>query len=84
MTMPDTLALLSIALLCGCAGAQSSSAATRPEPGCSFRAATTCWTVKGRLPRTQPKSAAPKPDDPRGRWPTIIATAVDSGRGSGR
>ena len=81
--MPTPLALLGIALLGGCAAAQSSSAAPRLEPDCSFRAASTCWTVAGRFPPRRPKSAPPKGDEIRDPSPTAVASKADSARGPG-
>jgi hypothetical protein len=81
--MPTPLPLLAIALLCGCTAAtQSASTAPRLEPDCSFRSASTCWTVAGRFPPRTPKSAAPKPDEIRDLPPTVIASKADSARGS--
>ena len=81
--MPTPLALLGIALLSGCAAAtQSSSAAPRLEPDCSFRSPSTCWTVAGRFPPRLPKSAVPKPDDIRDFSPITVASKADSARGS--
>ena len=81
--MPTPLALLSIALLYGCAAAtQPSSAAQRLEPDCSFRSPSTCWTVAGRFPPRLPKSAVPKPDDIRDFSPITVASKADSARGS--
>jgi len=79
--MPTPLALLGIALLGGCAAAQSSSAAPRLEPDCSFRSASTCWTVAGRFPPRRPKSAPPKPDEIRDPAPTAVASKADSAHG---
>jgi hypothetical protein len=81
--MPTPVPLLGIALLYGCAAAsQSSSAAPRPEPDCSFRSPSTCWTVAGRFPPRLPKSAAPTPDRIRDLSPTVVASKADSARGS--
>lgn len=70
------------AFLCGCAAnAQSSSAVTEAEPGCSFRSPTTCWGVSGRFPVVPPKPAAP-PLDRAPRPPsTVLAGKADSTRG---
>ena len=82
-TMPTPLVLLGIALLHGCAAAtRSSSAGPRPEPDCSFRSPSTCWTVAGRFPSRLPKSAAPKPDEIRSLSPVTVASTGDSARGS--
>jgi hypothetical protein len=81
--MPTPVPLLGIALLYGCAAAsQSSSAAPRPEPDCSFRSPSTCWTMAGRFPSRLPKSAAPTPDRIRDLSPTVVASKADSARGS--
>ena len=81
--MPTPLLLLGITCLHGCAaGIQSSSAAPRLAPDCSFRSASTCWTVAGRFPPRLPKSAAPKPDEIRGPSPITVASTADSARGS--
>jgi hypothetical protein len=79
--MPTPVALLGIALLGGCAAAQSSSAAPRLEPDCSFRSASTCWTVAGRFPARRPKSAPSKPDELRDPSPTAVASKADSAHG---
>jgi hypothetical protein len=81
--MAPPLLLMGMACLHGCAaGTQSSSAVPRPAPDCSFRSASTCWTVAGRFPPRLPKSAAPKPDEIRGPSPITLASAADSARGS--
>ena len=81
--MPTPLALLGIVLLTGCAAAtQSSSAAPRLEPDCSFRSPSTCWTVAGRFPSRLPKAAVPKPDEIRDLSPVTLASKADSARGS--
>ena len=81
--MPTPLALLGFALLSGCAAAtQSSSAAPRREPDCSFRSPSTCWTVAGRFPSRLPESAAPTPDDIRSLSPVTVASRADSAGGS--
>jgi hypothetical protein len=83
MRMRPTTLLLGIACLHGCAAAtQSSSAAPRLAPDCSFRSASTCWTMAGRFPPRLPKATAPKPDEVRGRLPITLASAADSARGS--
>jgi hypothetical protein len=82
--MPALPALLGIALLYGCAAAtaQPSAIAPRLEPDCSFRSASTCWTMAGRFPSRLPESAVPKPDDIRDLSPTTVASKADSARGS--
>jgi hypothetical protein len=80
LMLPTPLALLGIALLFGCAAAQSSTAAPRLEPDCSFRSASTCWTLAGRFPPRRLKSATPKPDEIRDLSPTVVASKPDSAR----
>jgi hypothetical protein len=49
-----------ITSLCGCAAStQSSRAAEKADPDCSFRSPTTCWTMSGRFPpvRSEPTTA---------------------------
>jgi hypothetical protein len=56
------LSLIGSAFLCGCAAtAQPASSAPRTAPECSFRSATTCWTLAARFP--SPRVA--KPDSAR-------------------
>jgi hypothetical protein len=76
--MPTPLALLGIALLGGCAAAESSPAAPRFEPDCSFRSPSTCWTVAGRFPPRRPRSAPPKGDEIRDPSPSAVASKADS------
>jgi hypothetical protein len=81
--MPTSLALLSVALLYGCAAAtQPQSAVHRLEPDCSFRSPSTCWTMAGRFPPRLPQSAVPKTDDIRDPPPITVASKADSARGS--
>jgi hypothetical protein len=77
-------ALLGIAVLYGCAAATAppSAMAPRLEPDCSFRSASTCWTVAGRYPSRHAESAVPKPDDIRDLSPITVASKADSARGS--
>jgi hypothetical protein len=48
------LAALGVALLGGCATNQSAAATPKREPDCSFRSATTCWTMASRFPPPRP------------------------------
>jgi hypothetical protein len=76
-------ALLTIVLLSGCAAAQSSQSsptAVRPGPDCSFRSASTCWTVASRFPPRSP-STPPKQDEIN-LSPTVLASEADSASGS--
>ena len=74
-------AVLSVVLLSGCAAAQSNTA-SGPEPDCSFRSSTTCWTLAGRFPPRRLVPATRKPDDIRDPSPAVLATTADSARGS--
>ena len=80
-------ALLTIVLLSGCAAAQSaqsaqsSSTAVRPGPDCSFRSASTCWTMASRFPPRSP-SVPPKQDEIDSLTPTVLASEADSTSGS--
>jgi hypothetical protein len=78
--MSTPLALLSVALVCGCAAAtQPSSAAPRLERDCSFRSPSTCWTVARRFPPRPPESAVPKPEDIRRLMPVTVARQAGCG-----
>jgi hypothetical protein len=77
------LRVVGLVLLCGCAATtQSVSSAARSEPDCSFRSATTCWTLGSRFP--SPRDA--KPDSARKdlleQPPTTLATEADTIRSS--
>jgi hypothetical protein len=77
------VALVGSTCLQGCAPvAQSSAAAPQLAPDCSFRSASTCWTVAGRFPLRPPRPAAPKPDEIRGSSPITVASAADSTQGT--
>ena len=67
MTTPHPIPLTAIAavLLSGCAAGMpqtsSSSAMSERERDCSFRSATTCWTLAPRVPasRAAPRDSVP-------------------------
>lgn len=70
--------LLAAALLCGCApSARSSMVVEAAKPDCSFRAATTCWTVSGRFPTTR-QVRPPQEDEPLKQPATILASGADT------
>jgi hypothetical protein len=82
---PDSgvLRVVGLVFLCGCAATtQSGSSAAPREPDCSFRSATTCWTLGSRFP--SPRAA--QPDSARKELleqpPTILATEADTIRSS--
>jgi hypothetical protein len=68
-------------LLCACAGAPEASHSAVPvthEPDCSFRSASTCWTLGSRLP---PRRASRNPERPRTlEAPASFATTPDTVR----
>jgi len=65
MTTSHPTLLIAIVLLSGCAagvaGTSASSATREPEGDCSFRSATTCWTLAPRVPVSSatPRDSAP-------------------------
>jgi len=80
--IPPRKVVLSVAggaLLCGCAATtQSATSSPRTAPDCSFRSATTCWTLASRLPSprvAQPDSARKEMLAPPA---VILATRADS------
>jgi hypothetical protein len=71
--------ILGLGLLCGCAGAPSAATSVPvAEPDCSFRAATSCWTLAARLPprRAEPADSAAK--ELAAHPPALFASAADS------
>jgi hypothetical protein len=75
--IPVPRAVVGVLLLSGCAAAtQSSSTTERAEEDCSFRSATTCWTLAGRFP---PPRAEPR-DDPEQTLP-VLASGADTALG---
>jgi hypothetical protein len=80
MHRPHKIPLMALgtALLCGCA-ATSRSTSTVPErgPDCSFRSATTCWTLAGRFPAPRPDARDSVPNDIRNE-PPVLAKGSDS------
>jgi hypothetical protein len=67
-------------LLCGCAVApvDSSSLAPEAEPDCSFRAATTCWTLGARVPAPRAEARDTTPDRLLREPPAVLANASDT------
>lgn len=77
--MPDRALvpmLLSASLLSGCAMATATAGRAAPEPACSFRSATTCWTLAGRFPRRE--APPPPPDSLRAPPQSVLASAGDT------
>jgi hypothetical protein len=71
-----SLAGLAVAVCCGC-GTSGQSAATMPEPkpDCSFRSATTCWTLAGRLPARRSEVPDSLPNEILKQPPASLAIA---------
>jgi hypothetical protein len=68
-----------VSLLCGCARAPD--VATQlpvAEPDCSFRAATSCWTLSTRLPARRAEPADSAGRELAAPPPVLVANAVDS------
>jgi hypothetical protein len=80
MTASLALSLL-LGLLSGCARtARLSAPAQAAEPDCSFRTATSCWTLAARFPT---KRAEPSDSQPRkilNSLPAALASHADSAR----
>jgi hypothetical protein len=75
---PMLPAILGPAFLFGCAAAsQSVAVEQKVEPDCSFRSASTCWTVAGRFPPPRPEAGKPSPTEIIER-PTVVANRADS------
>jgi hypothetical protein len=68
--------ILSAGLLAGCGAASPHAVRTTPEPACSFRSPTTCWTLADRLPRRE--ALPPAPDSLRAPPRAVLASAGDS------
>jgi putative addiction module component (TIGR02574 family) len=84
MRMSQTLPLVPLlALLCGCAATtRLASPAQSPdlEPDCSYRAATSCWTLAARFPPRRAEPPDSQPETIRSRGPAVLASEIDSGR----
>jgi len=75
--IPVLRTVLGAVLLSGCAAAaQSSSTTQEVESDCSFRSATTCWTLAGRFPPPRPEPR----DDPEQPLP-VLASGADTALG---
>ena len=69
-------AIAGAGLLAGCGAATTTAASHAPEPACSFRSATTCWTLAGRFPARQ--APPPAREDLREPPRAVLASAADS------
>jgi hypothetical protein len=76
-------AVLVLGFVYGCAAtARSPSTARAAEPDCSFRAATSCWTVAGRYPPRRAEPTDSQPDEILKQSPAVLASRTDSALGS--
>jgi hypothetical protein len=73
------LLVLEVALLGGCGtSGRSHAAVPEPKPDCSFRSATTCWTLAGRLPAWRPEVQDSLPNKILTQPPASLAIADSS------
>jgi hypothetical protein len=79
---PIPLVTVALALLSGCAAggspAASSSTTSAPERDCSFRSATTCWTLAPRVPEPGAEPRETVPDSFPMQPPPVLASRADS------
>jgi hypothetical protein len=74
-------AFLGIVHLHGCAAAgNSASSPGSAEPDCSFRAATTCWTLAGRFPPSARRARERQPNELLRQAPTVVTRGADTAR----
>jgi len=72
---------LVLGLLYGCAStAQVSAPAPATEPDCSFRAATSCWTLAPRFARARVEPADSQPGEILSPPAAVLASDADSAR----
>jgi hypothetical protein len=75
-------AMLAATLLGGCAAsAQTASTHVRTGPDCSFRSATTCWTVAARFPAARSETGDSIAKELRRPTPRTLASRADSSQG---
>jgi hypothetical protein len=73
--------LLAATLLGACATTMRPAPVDVPsEPDCSYRSATTCWTVAGRFPPAQPAARDSLSRDLPELLPRILASSSDTAR----
>jgi len=66
-------------LLCACATTRNDSAlAPAPAPDCSFRAATTCWTLGARVPTRAHEARDSAPERLLAQPPAVLASRRDT------
>jgi hypothetical protein len=72
---------LVLGCLCGCATAAHVSAPVHAAaPDCSFRAATSCWTLAARFPPRRAQTADSQPGRILSLPPAVLASEADSAR----
>jgi hypothetical protein len=82
MRMTTTLPLaLLLGLLGGCATTgQVAAPAHAAEPDCSFRAASSCWTLAARFPPRRAEPTDSQPERLLNPLPAVLASMADSAR----
>jgi hypothetical protein len=79
---PIPLATVALALVSGCAAAaapaSSSSATAAAESDCSFRSATTCWSLAPRLSAVRSARKGPAPDQLQAPPQPVLASRADN------
>jgi hypothetical protein len=81
---PIPLVTVALTLLSACAAAAapvSSSTATGPDRDCSFRSATTCWTLAPRVPARRPEARDSAPDRIMSPPRPVLAGVADTAVG---
>jgi len=78
--MPWRSLLSAAVLLSGCAATRGNTAALTPErePDCSFRSATTCWTLGARVPPPERAARDTSPDRLLRQPPAVLASRADT------
>jgi hypothetical protein len=79
---PIPLVTVALTLLSGCAAAaapaSSSSATAAGADDCSFRSATTCWTLAPRVPAQHPAPGDSVPDQIQTPPRPVLASEADT------
>jgi hypothetical protein len=72
--------LYAAVLLSGCAAGRRDSTALAPErePDCSFRSATTCWTLGARVLAPERAARDTAPDRLLRQPPAVLASRADT------
>jgi hypothetical protein len=81
---PIPLVTVALTLLSACAAAAApvaSSSATGPDRDCSFRSATTCWTLAPRIPARGPEARDSAPDRIMSPPRPVLAGVADTAVG---